>query len=205
MQAEPNFPQLAACAGTGATMLVTNAAARNPNPAPISRRLLARSCPAERQWLLSAAALSPVDAAPATRRVRPRPARRRSRRPTSRRRTPARPSRRTRSGSSRQRGPDHRPAFRRRSRARSTARFSPSVSAGQSRRSRLTPRSGAARKAGTEKSDVLGSRPIPRQHAIMRECSSARKAGALMAAARLGVMAQTAKRASNLRISAEIK
>ena len=202
MQAEPNFPQLAACAGTGATMLVTNAAARNPNPAPISRRLLARSCPAERQWLLSAAALSPVDAAPATRRVRPRPARRRSRRPTSRRRTPARPSRRTRSGSSRQRGPYHRPAFRRRSRARSTARFSPSVSAGQSRRSRLTPRSWAGAESRDREIRRVGPSPYSAPTPIMRECPSARKAGALMAAARLGVMAQTAKRASNLPISA---
>ena len=35
----PNVRQLAACAGIGATMLVTNAAAPNPNRAAISRRL----------------------------------------------------------------------------------------------------------------------------------------------------------------------
>jgi hypothetical protein len=41
VQGEPSGRQLAACAGIGATMLVTNAAAPKPNRAPISRRLLA--------------------------------------------------------------------------------------------------------------------------------------------------------------------
>ena len=70
VQGANSIPQLAACAGIGATMLVTNAAAPNPSRAPISRRLSGgRSCQAEPRWLPSATGLSLVDAAPARRRV----------------------------------------------------------------------------------------------------------------------------------------
>ena len=92
LQIEKNGRQLAACAGIGATMLVTNAAAPNPNAPRFCGGFGALMLGGKR-WLRSAAALSSVDAAPARRRVRPRRARRRCRRLMSRRRTRARPSR----------------------------------------------------------------------------------------------------------------
>jgi hypothetical protein len=59
---------------------------------------------------------------------------------------------------------------------------------------------GQARKPGP-RVRLVGWPSYPRQGAIMRECSSARKAGAITACS-CEVMTPTAKRAANLRISA---
>ena len=144
-------------------MLARNAAA--PQPQPCDSNSWGRSCQEETRWLLLAAALSSVEGAPARRRVRPRPARQRTRRGMSRRRIRARPSRQTRSSNSRHSGCGDRPAFRRRSRARLTARSSPSARA-VSHGALGWPRSEGSAESRDREVRRVGDQPIPHQQPL---------------------------------------